>query len=178
MVLRPLKEDIKISYKSLTEVRQRAGTPGCIHHDSQVNANFLCICLYTIISWPVSALLSGSFWNTPDGISTPSTGLRPSMTRASFLVDTSRRHPSKHTFLAPPIGSKLPVVTFKAEPNKGWNVDWLVKLSTSLSQHSSRPVQSHTPQVLYCRVLLHKIGKVFLCQSTSWSVGRLPGWLS
>lgn len=115
----------------------------------------------------VSVPLSGSFWKSPDGISKPSTGLRPSMVR---------RHPSKHILLAPPIGRKLPLLTSKAKLNKGWNVDRLVKLSTSLTQHSSRPAQSHTHlRALYCRVLLRRIWKVFLCQSTSWSVGWLPG---
>lgn len=79
-----------------------------IHLDSQVSAYFLFIHLYTATSWPVFVPLCGFLRNTRGGISKPSTGLRPSMARASFQVDASRRHPSKHTSLAPPLGSKLP----------------------------------------------------------------------
>lgn len=41
-------------------------------------------------------------------------------------MNTSRRHPSKHNSLAPPLGRK-PRPTSKTKPNKGWNVGWLVK---------------------------------------------------
>lgn len=95
----------------------------------------------------------------------------PSTVRSSI-----QRHPSKHTILAPPIGCKLPLLTSKAKLNKGWNVDRLVKLSQHLWLNIVLDLLGHTHlKALYCHVLLHRMWMVFLCQSTSWSVGWLPG---